>query len=394
MPLRKINNKKKKNGLLPYSVRVNFTDVNGEHQSVERTVYGYDEAVLKEQELIAEYKNTKIAPSSRITVKNLIEEYEKVHSQDTKKGSHDTTMRILKQRVEPILGEKRLDKLTKKDLEDWKTEINKQKLLKGENKGEEGISLRTKRNAYKTLMSLLNFAVDMGYISQNPLKTVKNFKDVNRGYIKKEMQVYTEEQFKDFIKVAENHCQTIQDWNYYVFFCILFFMGLRKGECYGLTWGDIEGDIMHIRRSVSQKVKDEDGNDYVDTPKTYNSIRDILIPELLVTILNDHKKRQQDATRELFSEDFKVCGHGYRAIRDSTVDSRNQQFAEEAHLPHIRIHDFRHSHATFLINNGVNFIAVSRRLGHANITETLNTYSHLYKTTEQEALAILNGLKI
>ncbi|MCH5301191.1 MAG: site-specific integrase [Ruminococcus sp.] len=384
---------KKKDGKQLYRVRVNYTDANGEYQQVERSVYGFAEANAKEQELIAEYKDKRVTSNSRITVKQLIDEYEKSHSQDTKKGAHDTTMRTLRLRVEPYLGGKRLDKLTPKDFENWKTTINQQKLSKGKNKGE-SISLRTKRNAYKTLMSLLNYAVTMEYISTNPLKRIGTFKDVNQGSSKKEMQYYTDEQFKRFINVAKKHCKTIDDWNYYVFFNILFFMGLRKGECYALTWRDIEGNVMHIRRSISQKVKDNNGNDYEDTPKTNKSIRDILIPDQLVTILNAHKKRQQEAAPEHFNEDFKVCGIGNRAIRDTSVENHNQQFAKEAKLPHIRIHDFRHSHATFLINNNVNVVAISKRLGHSSITETLNTYSHLYKTSEQEALNVLNGLKI
>ena len=358
---------------------------------MERTAYGLAEANAIEQRLIAEYKDKRITSNSRMTVKQLIDKYEKSHSQDTKRGSHDTTMRILRLRIEPFLGEKRLDRLTAVDLENWKTAISQQKLSKGKKKGE-SLSLRTKRNAYKTLMGLLNYAMTMGYISINPLKSIKMFKDVDQGS-KKEMQFYTVEQFKRFIKAAESHCKTVSDWNYYVFFYILFFMGLRKGECYGLTWRDIEGNIMHIRRSISQKVKDDDKNDYVDSPKNHK-IRDILIPQQLITVLESHKKRQQEAASEQFSEDFKICGYGYKAIRDTTVENRNQQFANEAQLPHIRIHDFRHSHATFLINNNVNIVAVSKRLGHSSVTETLNTYSHLYKTSEQETLNVLNGLEI
>ena len=100
-------------------------------------------------------------------------------------------------------------------------------------------------------------------------------------------------------------------------------MGLRKGECYGLTWNDIEGNTMHIRRSVSQKIKDADGNDYVDTPKNHK-IHDILIPQQLLDILNAHKERQQNAAPDQFNNNFKICGYGNKSIRDSSVDNRNR----------------------------------------------------------------------
>lgn len=375
----------KKDGRQKYRVRVNYTDSNGKYQQVERTAYGLAEANAIEQQLIAEYKNKGVTASSRMTVSQLIDKYDESHSQDTKKGAHDTTMRTLRLRVEPFLGEKRLDKLTTIDLENWKITINQQKLSKGKTKGE-SLSLRTKRNAYKTLMSLLNYAIRLGYISQNPLKAIHQFKDVNQGNTKKEMQFYTAEQFELFIEAAKKHCKTVEDWNYYVFFYILFFMGLRKGECYGLTWNDIDGNIMHIRRSVSQKVKDDDGNDYVDSPKNHKN-RDILIPQQLITVLNAHKERQQEAAPEQFSEDFKICGYGNKAIRDTSVDNRNQQYADEAGLPHIRIHDFRHSHATLLINNNVNIVAISKRLGHSNITETVNlSKGHANKSSYNSTL--------
>ena len=151
--------------------------------------------------MINEYKQKGATPSSRMTVSQLIEKYDESHSQDTKKGAHDTTMRTLRLRVEPFIRAKRLDKLTAIDLDKWKTTINQQKLSKGKNKGE-SISLRTKRNAYKTLMSLLNYATRLGYIPKNPLQAITQFKDVEQGSVKKEMKFYTSEQFEQFIKVA------------------------------------------------------------------------------------------------------------------------------------------------------------------------------------------------
>ncbi|WZU00660.1 tyrosine-type recombinase/integrase [Erysipelothrix sp. D19-032] len=61
-------------------------------------------------------------------------------------------------------------------------------------------------------------------------------------------------------------------------------------------------------------------------------------------------------------------------------------------LPRITIHGFRHSHATNLINNGVNIVAVSKRLGHSNIQTTLNTYTHLLDREESDLIEKLQDL--
>lgn len=62
------------------------------------------------------------------------------------------------------------------------------------------------------------------------------------------------------------------------------------------------------------------------------------------------------------------------------------KYSEKSGLQKIRIHDFRHSHASLLINSGVNIVAVSRRLGHENISTTLKTYTHLMDNTKQQLL--------
>jgi len=282
MPIYKIDGEKK-NGLQKYRVRVAYQDNNGRTKQVERTCYGLAEAQMMEKQLMIDYREKRTTAPARMTVNGLIAEYDKFHAMETKKTSHETSMKNLRLRVVPYLGDVRLDRLTQAKMAEWKTAINQQDL-----------SLTTKRNAYIALTGLINYALKMEYIPRNPLKALGTFKDVNHNSSKKEMKFYTAEQFQKFIKCAEEDCRTVDDWNYYVFFCTLFFMGLRKGECYGLTWNDIDGNIMHVRRSVSQKVKDDDGSDYEDTPKTGTSERDILIPDQLVEILAAHKKRQQE----------------------------------------------------------------------------------------------------
>ena len=93
-----------------------------------------------------------------------------------------------------------------------------------------------------------------------------------------------------------------------------------------------------------------------------------------------------------YNEDWKVCG-GIRCLRDTSIENKNKAFAEAAGLPHIRIHDFRHSHASLLCNEGINIQEIARRLGHSKIEMTWNTYSHLYPREEERAVQILNQIR-
>lgn len=206
----------------------------------------------------------------------------------------------------------------------------------------------------------------MNYIPKNPLTLLWNFKDAS-GTVEKSdepLRYYTSEQFLKYIAVADKSAKTVIDWGYYIFFCIAFYTGARKGEIHALKWSDIDGDILHIRRSITQKLP---GGDSESLPKTKSSIRDLQMPELLIKVLNEHKERQR-AVSSLFTEDFRICG-GERPLRDTSIENKNSKFAEEAGLPHITIHEFRHSHVSLLVNNGINIQEIARRLGHSNVKE-------------------------
>ncbi|MCM1167852.1 MAG: site-specific integrase [Lachnospiraceae bacterium] len=376
MPIYKIDGEKK-NGLQKYRVRVAYQDNNGKTKQVERTCYGLAESQMMEKQLLIDYRETKEGLiKSKMTVRELYDEYMAYHETETRKTSHVSTAAKLQKRVLPYLGECRLDKLTQQRLANWKIEISKQNL-----------SLTTKKNGYTAFSALLNYAVKMGYLVKNPLSALGTFKDSNViEEPSKKLNYYTPEQFLKFIEAAKSHCNTVKDWDYYVYFSILFYLGLRKGEATALKWSDIEGDTVHIRRSISQKLG---GGDLETLPKNKSSIRDLQMPIPLIEILNAHKERQKAAAGEHFSEDYRICG-GEIPLRDSSVENRNKKYASEANLPHIRIHDYRHSHASVLANNSINIQEVARRLGHADVQMTWNVYSHLYPQESQRAVNVLN----
>lgn len=161
---------------------------------------------------------------------------------------------------------------------------------------------------------------------------------------------------------------------------------MRKGEIHGLRWSDIDGKYISVKRSISQKVK---GDDRITPPKNKSSIRTLQIPKPLIEILNEHKERCK--IFDGFSEENYICGAN-KPLRDSTIQKRNIKFAQLAGIKTIRIHDFRHSHASLLANEGINIQEVARRLGHSDVEMTWNTYSHLYPREEERAVAVLDEI--
>lgn len=370
MPINKVPGEKK-DGLQKYRIRVNYVDAHGKYKQIERTAYGMDEAKAVERQLQMKVESKELTTS--MTVQQLYDEYMKAKRYEIRETTWDKTRRNLERYVLPTMKTVRIDKLNARVLQQWKSDIEEQEL-----------AIKTRKNIFSEFRALLNYAVRMEYLPRNPLTVVGNFKDAYS--VKKEMDYYTAEEFQQFISAART--TTLDDWHFYVFFCIAFYMGMRKGEIYALKWSDIRDGRMYVSRSISQKVK---GADRETPPKNKSSIRDIQIPKPLIKILTNHKERC--STIEGFNDDMRIC-RCTSCLRDASVDRRNREYAAAAELKRIRIHDFRHSHASLLANAGINIQEISRRLGHANIEETWNTYSHLYPKEEERAVRVLEDVEI
>ncbi len=372
MPIYKMNGKK--DGKQQYRVRINYTDASGKAKQIDRVAYGSAEAKDLEQKLQREIKEKPMY--SGITVQQLFDEYMGVKKHEVRETTLKQTQNVLTIHILPLLKTVRINDLNNKLLQSWKSQIS----------GNSSLSLKTKQNIYKEFRAMLNYAVKMDYLPKNPLSNLGNFKDVYFEVPKDKLQYYTPEQFKKYIACARENCTTLIDWGYYVFFSIAYYTGMRKGEINALKWSDIEGNTIHVRRSIAQKLK---GEDRETPPKNKSSYRDLQMPLPLIDILKEHKARYQQL--EGFTEEFRICG-GVRCLRDTSLENKNKQFAEKANLPHIRIHDFRHSHASLLANEGINIQEIARRLGHSKIEMTWNTYSHLYPREEERAVQILNKI--
>lgn len=369
---------KKKDGKNQYRVIVSHTDAYGKHKQHERIAYGKAEAQQAEAELQAKLK-TASAPR-HMTVGDLYEEYMEQKRQEVRETTYEKTRRNLEYAVLPIFSDAPLDKLNTQMMQKWKNDI-----------GARDLKIRSKQNYYKEFSALINYAVRREYIAKNPLTLVGNFR-TSEFETPEEMQYYTPEEYKLYsaaaLEIAQNapESKAFTDWAYYVFFSMAFYTGMRKGEINSLKWSNIDGATIKVRTTVSQKVK---GKYLESRPKTLSSVRDIIMPAPLCEIVEAHRARQMQDSR--FTADYYVCG-GVRCLPDTTIEKRNQRYCAAAGVKHIRIHDFRHTHASLLINEGINIMEIGRRLGHKDIKETLDTYAHLYPREEEKAVAILNGI--
>lgn len=376
MPIYKMEGKK--NNKQKYRVRINYIDSFGNAKQTDRVVYGLDEAKELERQLQAD--KHEVVSGGNMTLEELFNEYIMAKKSETRESSLDTSSRMITKHIIPLLGKYKLKKLTLPILQDWKNKIN-----------EKNFAITTRQHIYAELRALLNYAVKLEYITNNPVIKLGNFKSTLEQT--KEMDYYTPEEFIKFISAARTCAESAQangnyfEWNYYIFFEIAFYTGMRKGEIHALRWCDIDENIINVSRSITQKLK---GEDRITPPKNKSSIRTLQIPEPLKEVLSEHKKRCKQFDN--FSENNLICGAD-KSLRDTTIQNRAKKFAQLAGIKTIRIHDFRHSHASLLANEGINIQEISRRLGHSNVEMTWNTYSHLYPREEERAISVLNRIK-
>ncbi len=190
--------------------------------------------------------------------------------------------------------------------------------------------------------------------------------------------------FKKFISYA-------QDLKTYVTFEILYYCGLRKSELKALTWKDIYFDkrILSVNKTLTQL--NNKGNFEFSNTKTKDSKRIVPITKVL---LNDLKELHDldKSTYSNFNDDFFICSD-CRSIADFTLYLYCSRMANNAELKRIKIHGFRHSCASLLINNGANVILVAKYLGHTKIEKTLNTYSHMFSTALDSVVSVIDSLE-
>lgn len=375
MPIYKMAGRR--DGKQKYRVRINFIDLLGKKRQIDRVVYGAEEAKLLEFQLKKSIKDE--TPSKGMTFSELFEEYCTSRRPELRESTLEKTRKIILRHVMPTFHSVQIRMITAAMVRRWKTQINQQDL-----------SIHTKQNIYGAFRTVLNYAVQMEYLSANVLVKIGNFKQTLQ--IRNEMGYYTPDEFKKFISAAKANAEKydrsgiMREWDFYVFFAVAFYTGMRKGEIHALEWRDIKNGYIHIERSITQKLR---GEDRETAPKNKSSVRAIQIPAPLMKILDEHRKRWTGYSG--FNNRFKVCG-GVRPLRDTSVENHNKLFAAESGVKKIRIHDFRHSHASLLANNGINIQEIARRLGHSNVEITWRIYSHLYPKEEERATEILDKI--
>jgi integrase len=182
---------------------------------------------------------------------------------------------------------------------------------------------------------------------------------------------------------ARAFLQTVKGDRLEALYVLAITTGMRQGELFGLRWTDV-----NLRAGSLRLVRQL---------KTKSSRRQVLLPRIAVEALTAHHERQgqeRQAAGAAWQDDNLVFPNTVgRPINPSNFLPRDfYPLLERAGLPHMRFHDLRHSAATLLLELGVHPKVVSEMLGHSQIGITLDLYSHVTATMQQQAVTALDGL--
>ncbi|HFR3574019.1 TPA: tyrosine-type recombinase/integrase [Streptococcus suis] len=270
-------------------------------------------------------------------------------------------------------------KLTYEDIYQFREHL-RQKVAQNSDKS---LSNNTVNKIMILLKKIFDVGLRKGYYTTNPVKLLKKL-----PIEQTKMQFWTVNEFKHFLNLFE-----AEEYNIRLLFTVLFFTGMRLGEALALTWQDIDftSNTIHITKSVYVSK----GISHVSTTKTKAGTRRIIVNKKLSQELQQWQQKQKHLLEQFTtdSKSLQVFQSSPITITKNAVEKQYKKILErDDTLKKIRIHDFRHSHASLLINQGEDYLVVKERLGHGSITTTIDTYSHLYPSKQKDLADKLDEL--
>lgn len=254
--------------------------------------------------------------------------------------------------------------------------------------GEGGLSARTVRYVHTILHRALRDAVEDDLLAVNPADRAKP--PTSAQAKAPELRYWTAEQLRRFLDWS-----TADEDELFVAWQLLAMTGMRRGEVLGLQWGDVDftGGRVAIRRSAVLVRQHGEGETIEIGPPKSGRARVVDIDPATVAVLKARRAALASIELRMAREDAPVLPTHTGAVRhperfSRTFLARVQRCGRalgDGAPPAIRLHDLRHTHATILLSRGVHPKVVQERLGHATISITLDTYSHVIPTMQKAA---------
>ena len=380
----------KATGRISYQVKIEVGKKrDGKPKYITKTYAKKKEAEAFKRKVLEERQQGIVTEPTKMTVGEYLDKWlEAAARPRLRKVTFDSYKECLRLYIRPALEERRLKSINGLTLQGHYASLL-----------ERGLSPRTIRYAHSVINSAFRQAVKWRLIPRNPCKDVELPRQEH-----KEMQALSPEEAVAFLNAAKAD-------RLGALFDLAVASGMRPGEYLGLKWSDVDLEVgtVTVQRTL---VLGSKGEWYLSEPKTARSRRTIPLPKGTVEILRKHKTAQAEVRMKAPAE---WNDHGFVfTIKRGQPVNRNNLVKRNFHrilkaadlgewievdgkdkkrfVPKIRLYDLRHTCATLLLVAGENPKVVSERLGHASISMTLDTYSHVLPTMQEAAAERLESM--
>lgn len=350
----------------------------------EKAKQDYEKQLQREADQQEQEENEIAYAKKTITFKELADEWLALQEVSKElKPSSLLRMKDCKERTYIAIGDILVSKLSYRKVQAFITSLGKQGVNKKTGKG---LSQKTQKHYLTFISDVMLYAKKCGYVDNNPCKDITFTKSE-----RKEKDIYSLAEAKAVLNLIDEKAPT----DYKLFFNLLAYTGMRRGEALGLEYNDIDftNSVLTIKRTSNYR---KGFGVYTDTPKTETSYRSLYIqPKIIELIKQLQAEQQEQATKcgDLWVQSDRLfvawCG---KPMHPNTPYTWLQRFCERENVSFKGLHSFRHFVATQLLANGIDVKSVSAMLGHSQTSTTLNIYAHSTQQTNKTALSSVANL--
>lgn len=338
--------------------------ITGKRERTYRTYKGTKKQAEAElRNFILEVQNGGIVTTSSMRLEDWLNFYLTNCLPDIADSTRKSYEERIRNRISPYLGKIPIDSISTDHIQRWVTELYK--------------DLSTK--SVQNLINILNPALEQAVISQkiprNPCVGVKT-----KSTVKQHGDVFN----KEDIDLALN---AARGTSMYLLLLLELATGMRRGEVLALTWDDIDFSSNEIH--ISKSTYAYNGERKIKAPKTLSGIRTLTVSqnviEELSTAHEDYLTNKNTFGLRFTDSNLVICREDGKPYHPDSITTKWSRFIRKNNLKHIRFHDLRHTNATMMIEAGVDYKTVKDRMGHSDVSTTLNIYTHRTKKTDENA---------
>ena len=330
------------------------------------------EAQVKKAELITALSQGSYVERSKITVAEFVSS--RIDQWEADGTISARTAQRYRQlggnQIKPHIGAKPVQKLTRLDIEAWHTTLRNG-----------GLAPRTIGHAHRVLGKALRDAEIDGLVSKN-VCTLHGAPKVPETELV-------------IVRDLPSFLAKLQGARLHGLAMVALFTGMRLGEVLALRWNrvDLDAKVIQVREALEQTRAH--GTRF-KAPKSRAGRRDITLPDILADALRGHRRaalelRMQLGAGRLADDALLFADIDGNPLSSNAISAAWADFAASIGIPKVTFHGLRHTHASQLIDAGVDIVTISKRLGHAKPDITLRVYAHLFRNDDSKAAAAINA---